>query len=81
MATTKSKTTKKTVSKKASKAKKVSKADMVRVILRRDLGKKTDEQILSAVMKKTGHKKGLAKSYVKHYTPLIKKERAAAKKK
>lgn len=60
---------------------KVTKAERVRVILRRDLGKKTDEQILVAVMKATGHPRSLAKSYIKNNTPKVKVEKKKAAKK
>jgi len=56
-------------------AKKVTKADKVRAMLRRDLDKKTEEQLITAVMKLCSFERGLAKSYVKHYTPLIKAEK------
>ena len=62
-------------------AKKVTKAEKVRIMLRRDLGKKTEEQMITAVMKLCGFERGLAKSYVRHYTPLIKKEQKASKNK
>ena len=52
-------------------SKKVSKADKVRAMLRRDLGKKTEEQLIVAVMKLCSFQKGLAKSYVRHYTPIV----------
>ena len=60
---------------------KVTKAEKVRVILRRDLGKKTDEQILAAVMKATGHPRGLAKSYIKNNIPKVKAEKKKSSKK
>lgn len=50
-------------------AKQVIKADKVRAMLRRDLGKKTEEQLIVAVMKLCSFQRGLAKSYVRHYTP------------
>jgi len=62
-------------------AKKVTKAEKVRIMLRRDLGKKTEEQLITAVIKLCSFERGLAKSYVKHYTPLIKKEQKASKNK
>ena len=56
-------------------AKKVTKAEKVRVMLRRDLGKKTEDQLIDAVMKLCKFQRGLAKSYVRHYTPIIKAEK------
>ena len=60
--------------------KKVTKAEKVRAILGRDLGKKTDEQILAAVMKATGHPKGLAKAYIANNTVKVKGEKKTKKK-
>ena len=61
--------------------KKVTKAEKVRVMLRRDLGKQTEEQLIAAVMKLCGFQRGLAKSYVKHYSPKVQEERKGTKKK
>ena len=55
--------------------KKVTKAEKVRIMLRRDLGKKTEDQLITAVMKLCSFERGLAKSYVRHYTPIIKAEK------
>lgn len=61
-------------------AKRVSKADKVRAMLRRDLGKKTEEQLIVAVMKLCSFQRGLAKSYVRHYTPeILEKKKAKTK--
>lgn len=57
---------------------KVTKAERVRVILRRDLGRKTEEQILAAVMKATGHPRGLAKAYISNNTVKVKAEKKKA---
>ena len=62
-------------------AKKVTKAEKVRIMLRRDLGKKNEEQLITAVMKLCGFDRGLAKSYVRHYTSKIEEEGKASKKK
>ena len=56
-------------------AEKVTKAEKVRIMLRRDLGNKTEEQLIAAVVKLCGFQRGLAKSYVRHYSPLIKAEK------
>lgn len=53
----------------------VTKAEKVRIMLRRDLGKKTEDQLITAVMKLCGFQRGLAKSYVRHYSPIIKAEK------
>ena len=58
--------------------KKVTKAEKVRVILRRDLGKKTPNQILQAVMKATGHPRSLAKAYIANNTVKVKAEKKKA---
>lgn len=61
--------------------KKVTKAEKVRVILRRDLVKKTDEQILASVIKMSGFDRSLAKAYIKNNTPKVKAEKKKAAKK
>lgn len=52
--------------------KKVTKAEKVRIMLRRDLSKKTEEQLITAVMKLCSFERGLAKSYVRHYSLTLK---------
>lgn len=54
-----------------------TKADMTRDILKRDLGKKSDEQILEAVIKQTRLTKSLAKIYIKNNTAKLKEAKKA----
>lgn len=60
--------------------KKVTKAEKVRIILRRDLGKKTEDEIIKAVMKMAGFKRGLATAYVNNNIPVVQAEKKTKKK-
>ena len=57
-----------------------TKAEKVRTILIRDLGNKSEGQILNAVSKTTGLSSGLAKVYIRNNAAKLKGKRVSKKK-